>query len=73
METLPECFIHVIYKLRHEMPYSKVMKQFKAYRLNIVFIVSLEFLEYWYYEFGEFDGIITPYINTNNMNSTPYA
>ena len=72
MEKLPECLIHIIYKLRHEMLYSKVMKQLKTYRLNTVFIVSLEFLEYGYYEFGEFGGIITPYININNINSTPY-
>ena len=48
------------------------MKQLKKYRLHTVFIVSLEFLEYGYYEFGEFGGIITPYITINNINSTPY-
>ena len=48
------------------------MKKLKTYRLNIVFIVSLEFLEYGCYEFGEFGGIRTPCININNINSTSY-
>ena len=68
MEKSPECLIHRIYKLRHDMIYAKVMKQSKTYRLNTVFVVSLEFLVYGYYEFG---GIVTPYINIDNINSTP--
>ena len=72
MDTLPECQIHIIYEYKHEMIYSKVMKQIKTYRVNHGFIVSLELLEYGYYEFGEFGGIITPYINSNNITSTPY-
>ena len=60
------------------MIYSKVMKQSTTYRLNTVFIVSLEFWDYGCYEFGEFGefgefcGIKTPCININNANSTPY-
>ena len=69
MELLPESLITKIYKYKHEMLYSKVMKQLKTYRTNIVFIVSLEFLEYGYYEFG---GVRTPCININNINSTSY-
>ena len=53
------------------MLYSKIMRQLKSYRLNTVFILSLEFLEYGHYEFGEFGGIRTPYINSDNINSTP--
>ena len=34
-----------IYKYKHEMLYYKVMRQLKTYRVNTVFIVSLEFLE----------------------------
>ena len=54
---------------------SNVVKQLKAYRLNTVFIVSLEFLEYGYYdvgEFGELGCIRTPCVNICNINSTPY-
>ena len=47
------------------MLYSKVMKQLQTYRLTTVFIVSLKFLEYGYYEFG---GIRTPCVNINNIN-----
>ena len=68
MERLPEFLINKIYKYKHEMLYSKVMRQVKAYRLNIVFIVSLEFLECGYYEFG---GVRTMSIDINNINATP--
>ena len=61
MELLPENLINNDYKYKHDILYSKVMKQLKTFRQNIVFIVSLEILEYGYYEFGEFGGIITPY------------
>ena len=54
MKLLPQGLVDIRYKHTHEMLYSKVMKQWKTYRLTIVFIVSLEFLEYGYYEFGEF-------------------
>ena len=47
-------------KLRHEMIYSKVMKQSKTYGLNTVFIGSLEFLEHGYCESG---GVRTPCVN----------
>ena len=60
MDTPPECLIHIIYRLRHEMIYSKVLKQLQTYILNTVCIVSLEFLEYGCCEFG---GIRTPCIN----------
>ena len=55
--------------LRHEMLYSQVMKQFKNYKLNTVFILSLEFLEHGYCEFG---GVGTPCISIININSTSY-
>ena len=45
------------------------MKQLKTYRLNTVFIVSLEFLECGYYEFG---GARTQSININNIDATSY-
>ena len=67
MDTLPECLMHIIYKLRHEVLYAKVMKQLEAYRLNTVFIVSLEFLEYGYCEIG---GVRAPSININNIDAT---
>ena len=47
---LPEGLVDKKYKHRHEMLYSKVMKQLKTYRVNTVFIVSLEFLEYGYFD-----------------------
>ena len=50
------------------MLYSKVMRQLKTYRLNNVFIVSLEFLEYGYYEFG---GVRAMSVDINNINATP--
>ena len=68
MEKLPEFLINKIYKYRHEMLYSKVMRQLKTYRLNTVFTVSLEFLEYGYYEFG---GGRTPSIDINIINAAP--
>ena len=43
------------------------MKQLKTYRLNIVFIVSLEFLEHGYYEFG---GTRTACVDNRNINAT---
>ena len=49
------------------MIYSKVMKQLKTYRLNTVFIVSIDFLDYGYYEFG---GVRRPCIDINNINAT---
>ena len=54
---------------RHGMTYSKVMKQLKTYRLNTVFIVSLELLEHGYYEFG---GIRTAWVDINNINASSY-
>ena len=46
-----------------------VMKQLKTYRLNTVFILSLEFLEHGYYEFG---GVRTACINISNINASSY-
>ena len=51
------------------MLYSKVMRQLKTYRLHTVFVVSLEFSEYGYYEFG---GARTTRINVNNIDATSY-
>ena len=69
IELLPEGLICRIYKYNHEVLYSKVMKQIKTYRVNTVFLVSLEFLEYGYFEFG---GVRTPCININNIDATSY-
>ena len=71
MELLPGSLINKIYKYTHEMLLSKVMNQLTTYKLNTVFIVSLEFLEYGCYEFGEFGGTGTPCINLNSINATP--
>ena len=49
------------------MLYYKVMKQLKKYRLHTGFIVSIEFLEYGYYEL---DGVRVPSINIDNINAT---
>ena len=67
MKKLPAFLINKIYKYKHEMLHSKVMRQFKTYRLNTVFVVSLKFLEYGYYEFG---GVRTMTIDINNINAT---
>ena len=69
MDKLPENIVNKIYRFEHEMSYSKVMKQLKTYRLNTVFIVSIEFLEYGYYNFG---GVRTPCIDLNNIDATSY-
>ena len=63
MEKLPEFLINKIYEYRHEMLYSKVMRQLKTYRLKTVFIVS--------YAYSEFGGVHTPSIDINNINATP--
>ena len=70
MELRREGLIDTIYKHNHEIIYSKVMKQIKTYRVNTVFLVSLEFLEYGYFEFG---GVRTPCININNIDATSYG
>ena len=69
MDKLPEIIVDKIYRFNHEILFSSVIKQLKTYRLNTHFIVSLEFLEHGYFEFG---GIRTPCININNINSTSY-
>ena len=69
MDKLPEIIVDKIYRFKHEILFSSVIKQLKTYRLNTHFIVSLEFLEHGYFEFG---GIRTPCININNINSTSY-
>ena len=45
------------------------MKQLKTYIINIIFIVSLEFLEYGYCEAG---GVRTRSIDINNIGATSY-
>ena len=47
----------------------KVMEQLKTYRVNTVFCVSSEFLEYGYFEFG---GVRLPCIDINNIDATSY-
>ena len=69
MVLLPEGLVDIIYKYKHAMLYSKVMKQLKTYRVNAVFLVSLEFLEYGYFEFG---GVRTSCINIDNIDATSY-
>ena len=69
MDKLPECLTNKIYKLNHEMIYSKVMKQLKTYRLNTVFIVSIDFLDHGYFDFG---GVRTRSIDLNNIHATSY-
>ena len=64
MESLPEGLVDIIYKYQHEMLYSKAMKQLKTYRVNTVFLVSLNFLEYGHFEFG---GVRLPCIDMNNI------
>ena len=51
------------------MLYSKVMKQLKTYRVNPVFLVSVELLEYGNFEFV---GVRTPCIDINNIDATSY-
>ena len=67
MELLPGNLINKSYKYKHEMLYSKVMKQLKTYTLNTAFIVSLKFLEEGHYEFG---GVRTPSTNINDIDAT---
>ena len=69
MELPPQSLINRIYRYKHETLYSKVMKQLKTYRLDTVFVVSLELLEHGYYEFG---GVRTPCIKTYNIDATSY-
>ena len=51
------------------MIYSSVIRQLKTYRLNTHFIVSTEFLEHGYYEFG---GVRTPCIDIHSIDATSY-
>ena len=69
MEKLPVEIIQKIYKYRHEILYYKVMSQLKTYRINCYFIVSIEFLENGYYEFGDKR---TPCIDLNCIDATSY-
>ena len=69
MNKLPENIVDKIYRFEHEMLYSSVMKQLNTYRLNTHFIVSIEFLEHGYYEFG---GIRTASIDINSIDATSY-
>ena len=69
MELIPEGLVYTIYKHKHEMLYSKVMKQLKTHRVNTVFLASLKFLEYGYFEFG---GVRLPCIDIDNIDATSY-
>ena len=69
MNTLPENVINNMYRLSHEMQYSSVMKQFKQDRLNIVFNVSIDCLEYgYYYHHGD----RTPCVSIDNIEAAPH-
>ena len=69
MEDLPEEIQATIYKYNHEMLYDKVMYQLKTYRINCYFIVSIDFLENGYYDFGH---IRTKFIDINYIDATSY-
>ena len=66
MDLLPLKVIQRIYKYKHEIQYTSVMDQLKLYRLNTVFVVSLDFLKRGYYSFG---GVRTPCIYINNIDA----
>ena len=69
MVPIPEGLEDKIYKYKHGMLYYKVMGQLKTYRVNIVFIVSLEFLEHGYVEL---EGVRIPCIDINSIDATSY-
>ena len=69
MDLLPLDLIDNIYKYKHEIEYSKVMDQLKLYRLNTVFVTSLDFLKRGYYSVG---GVRTPCIYINNIDALSY-
>ena len=69
IELPPESSLNKIYKYEHDMLYSRVMKQLKTYKLNTVFIVSLDFLEYGYFDVG---GVRTPCFDFNSIDATSY-
>ena len=46
MVPIPEGLEEQLYKYKHEIIFSKVMKQLKTYGVNTLLIVSLEFLEW---------------------------
>ena len=66
---LPEGLVDVIYEYKHAMLYSKVMKQLKTCKVNTAFLVSLEFLEHGYFEFGS---VRLPCIDINDIDSPPF-
>ena len=66
MDLLPLDLIGNIYKYKHEMQYASVMDQLKLYRLNTVFVVSLDFLKRGYYSFG---GVRSSCIDINNIDA----
>ena len=68
MNVLPDNVIDKIYRLSHEMQYSSVMRQLKQYRINTVFNVYIDVLEYGYYYHH---GLRTPCINIDNINAKP--
>jgi hypothetical protein len=69
MHKLPQEIKEKICKYKHEILYYKVMTQLKTYRINCYFIVSIDFLENGYYEFGDKR---TPCINLNCIDATSY-
>ena len=69
MNTLPNNLCDKIYRLSHEMQYSSVMRPLKQYRINTVYNVSLEFVEYGYYYFH---GEKTPCISIDNIEAAPH-
>ena len=69
MDNLPEEIKAQVYRNIHEISYYKVMNQLKTYRINCYFIVSIDFLENGYYEFGN---LRTPCINLNSIDATSY-
>ena len=54
MDSLPLNLVTYIYKLNHEMRYHAVMVQLRTYRLHTRYLVSVDFLKYGYYSFGEY-------------------
>ena len=69
MEHLPEESQTKNYKYNHEMLYYKTMYKLKTYRINCCFIVSIDFLENGYYEFGQ---LRTKCMDINYIDATSY-
>ena len=52
MDNVTEDVVNKLYKFKHQMIYSSVMKLLKTYNLNTHFFGSKKRLEHGYYEFG---------------------